>query len=79
MATAKADSSAVASSTPADVDATSPKAKGHRRASSSVTDVYKPADLSMFILYILQSTSQLVFEDSITILSLLGKYPRPHS
>lgn len=26
---------------------TSPKAKGHRRGSSSVTDVYKPADLSM--------------------------------
>lgn len=26
---------------------TSPKAKGHRRGSSSVTDVYKPTELSM--------------------------------
>lgn len=44
MATAKADS-AVLPSAAVDVDAS--KAKGHRRGSSSVTDVYKPAELSM--------------------------------
>lgn len=46
MATAKADS-AVLSSAPV-VEADASKAKGHRRGSSSVTDVYKPAELSMF-------------------------------
>jgi len=45
MAT-KAGSGVLSSSPPADVDTpASPKGKGHRRGSSSVTDVYKPAEL----------------------------------
>lgn len=44
MAT-KADSAVLPSAPAVDVDAS--KAKGHRRGSSSVTDVYKPAELSM--------------------------------
>lgn len=46
MATAKAGSVVLSPAPAVDVDAS--KAKGHRRGSSSVTDVYKPAELSMF-------------------------------
>lgn len=44
---------------PAAVDVDASKAKGHRRGSSSVTDVYKPAELSMSMSLYLSVLDQL--------------------